>query len=76
MGVHRAALAGGGLAVLSHILADQDVASGRLIRLIPDFPPTRLPIHVVYPSRRNIPLRVRTVLDFLVAAVSTDDLMA
>jgi len=76
MGVHRAALAGGGLAVLSHILADQDVASGRLIRLIPDFPPTRLPIHVVYPSRRNIPLRVRTVLEFLVDAVSSDDLMA
>lgn len=76
MGVHRAALAGGGLAVLSHILADQDVASGRLIRLIPEFPPTRLPINLVYPSRRNIPLRVRTVVDFLVDAVNDDVLMA
>lgn len=76
MGVHRAALAGGGLAVLSHILADQDVASGRLIRLIPEFPPTRLPINLVYPSRRNIPLRVRTVVDFIVDAVNDDVLMA
>lgn len=76
MAVHRSALAGGGLAVLSHILADPDVESGRLIRLLPEFPPTRLPINVVYPSRRNIPLRVRTVLDFLVAAVNDDPLMA
>lgn len=75
MGVHRAALAGGGLAVLSHILADPDVEAGRLIRLMPEFPPTRLPINVVYPSRRNIPLRVRTVLDFLVSAVHDDRLM-
>jgi DNA-binding transcriptional LysR family regulator len=76
MAVHRAALAGGGLAVLSHILAYPDVEAGRLIRLMPDFPPTRLPINVVYPSRRNIPLRVRTVLDFLVDAVNDDTLMA
>jgi DNA-binding transcriptional LysR family regulator len=76
MAVHRAALAGGGLTVLSHILADPDVAAGRLIRLLPEFPPTRLPINVVYPSRRNIPLRVRTVLDFLVDAVHADPLMA
>lgn len=76
MAVHRAALAGGGLAVLSHILVDPDVVAGRLIKLMPQFPPTRLPINVVYPSRRNVPLRVRTVLDFLVEAVREDSLMA
>ncbi len=53
--IHRAALAGLGLAVLSHIIAVPDIAAGRLINLMPDFPPTRLPINVVYPSRRNIP---------------------
>jgi DNA-binding transcriptional LysR family regulator len=74
--VHRATLAGGGLAVLSHILAHPDVEAGRLIRLMPEFPPTRLPINVVYPSRRNLPLRVRAVLDFLVDAVNDDALMA
>ncbi|BAV46697.1 LysR family transcriptional regulator [Mesorhizobium loti] len=76
MAVHRAALAGAGLAVLSHILAGPDIESGRLVRLMPDFPPTRLPINVVYPSRRNVPLRVTTVLDFLVQAVRSDILMA
>lgn len=43
---------------------------------MPDFPPTRLPINVVYPSRKNVPLRVTTVLDFLVQAVRGDILMA
>jgi len=74
--VHRATLAGGGLAVLSHILAGPDIAAGRLVRVMPDFPPTRLPINVVYPSRRNLPLRVTTVLDFLVQAVREDAQMA
>lgn len=72
---HRAALAGGGLAVLSHILACEDIAAGRLVNVIPAFPPVRLPITVVYASRRNLPLRVRTVLDFLVDAVNEDALM-
>ncbi|UVK46392.1 LysR family transcriptional regulator [Mesorhizobium sp. AR07] len=76
MAVHRATLAGGGLAVLSHILAGPDIEAGRLVKVMPDFPPTRLPINVVYPSRRNIPLRVTTVLDFLVQAVRDDALMA
>ncbi|PDT49796.1 LysR family transcriptional regulator [Sinorhizobium fredii] len=74
--VHRATLAGSGLAVLSHILVCPDIEAGRLVNVMPDFPPTRLPINVVYPSRRNMPLRVRAVLDFLVEAVREDPLMA
>ncbi len=74
--VHRAVLTGSGLAILSHILACPDIEAGRLVNLMPDFPPARLPISVVYPSRRNMPLRVRTVLDFLVEAVKEDPLMA
>lgn len=73
--VHRAALAGGGLAVLSHILVGADIAAGRLVNVMPDRPPARLPIQIVYASRRNLAPRVRTVLDFLVAAVSDDPLM-
>jgi DNA-binding transcriptional LysR family regulator len=73
--VHRAALAGGGLAVLSHILAADDIAAGRLVEVMPAFPPARLPITVVYASRRNLPLRVRTVFDFLVNAVAQDVMM-
>jgi DNA-binding transcriptional LysR family regulator len=75
MAVHRATLAECGLAVLSHILVDSDVDTGRLVKVLPDFPPTRLPISVVYPSRRNVPLRVRTVMNFLVDIIREDALM-
>jgi DNA-binding transcriptional LysR family regulator len=74
--VHRATIAGGGLSILSHILVAEDIASGRLINVLPCLPPTRLPITAVYASRRNLPLRVRTVLDFLTDAVKEDDMMS
>jgi len=74
--VHRAALAGAGLAILSHIIAVPEIAAGRLIQLMPDFPPARLPITAVYPSRRNIPLRVTTVLDFLAEIIHQDPAMS
>ena len=74
--VHRAALAGAGIAILSHILAAPDICAGRLINLVPDFPPARLPINLVHSSRRNMPLRVRTVIEYLVAAMREDPFMA
>jgi DNA-binding transcriptional LysR family regulator len=74
--VHRAALAGAGITILTHILALPDIESGRLVNLMADVPPARLPINLVYPSRRNLPLRVRTVIDYLIAAVRDDPLMA
>lgn len=74
--VHRAVLGGAGIAILSHILALPDIEAGRLIHLMPDFPPARLPINLVYPSRRNMPLRVRTAIDTLVAAMREDPLMS
>lgn len=68
-------LAGAGIAVLSHILAIPDIKADRLVNLMPDFPPARLPINLTYPSRRNLPLRVRTVIDYLVAAMREDAFM-
>ncbi len=61
--------------VLSHILAREDIAAGRLVKVMPAFPPVRLPITVVYASRPNLPLHVLAVLDFLVDAVSEDVLI-
>ncbi len=61
--------------MLSHIVAVPDIVAGRLIPVMNDFQPTRLPIYVVYPSRRNIPLRVKAVLDFLTDAIGQDPSM-
>jgi DNA-binding transcriptional LysR family regulator len=73
--VHRAALAGAGIALLSHILADADVAAGRLVAVMTSTPLARLPIHAVYPSKRSIPLRVKVVLEFLTRVVEMDPSM-
>lgn len=74
--IHRAALSGAGLAILSHIIVAGDVAAGRLVSVMPEYPPMRLPIHVVYPSRHNVPLRVKIVLEHLIALVRDDPEMA
>ncbi|MGZ2484409.1 DNA-binding transcriptional LysR family regulator [Rhizobium pisi] len=73
--IHRAALAGAGLAVLSHIIAVPDIIAGRLIPVMEGFQPSRLPITVVYPSRRDMALRVKTVLDFLTDTIGQDPSM-
>ncbi len=73
--VHRAAVDGAGLAVLSHILALPHIAAGRLRVVMPDYPPSRMPNYAVYPSRRNVPARVRSVLDFLIDSVAADEAM-
>jgi DNA-binding transcriptional LysR family regulator len=70
--VRRAALNGHGIALLSHLLVADDIAAGRLRVLMPAFPPIRLPLTVVYPSRRNLPPRVRAVIEFLSETVQAD----
>jgi len=70
--VRRAALNGHGIALLSHLLVADDIAAGRLRVLMSAFPPIRLPLTVVYPSRRNLPPRVRAVIEFLSETVQAD----
>jgi DNA-binding transcriptional LysR family regulator len=73
--VRRAALNGYGIALLSHLLVADDLGAGRLRVLMPAFPPARFPLTVVYPSRRNLPSRVRAVIDFLSETVQADPAM-
>lgn len=55
--------AGHGIArPLSYQVAD-DLAAGRLVRLLPEFEPEPLPVQLVTPSARLIPARVRAFLD-------------
>src|SRR3984893_1618284 len=59
-------------ALLSHLLVADDIGAGRLRVLMPAFPPARFPLTVVYPSRRNLPPRVRAVIEFLSEIVQAD----
>jgi DNA-binding transcriptional LysR family regulator len=73
--VRHAALNGHGIALLSHLLVAEDIKSDRLRVLMPSFLPARFPLTVVYPSRRNLPPRVRAVIDYLSETVQADPAM-
>ncbi len=47
-----------------------DLASGRLVEVLPDFPPTPTPVSVLYPSSRQLSPRVRVFIDWLVETVT------
>lgn len=70
--VRRAILDGRGITLLSHLLVADDVRDGRLRSLMPAFRPLRFPLTIIYPSRRNLPPRVRTVIEFLSELLHAD----
>ncbi|MCD7060272.1 LysR family transcriptional regulator [Pelagibacterium xiamenense] len=62
-----AALAGGGIIYAPRDLVADDLASGRLVPVLTDWDLLSLPIHIVYPSRRFVPRRVRALAETLAA---------
>lgn len=59
----QAAAAGLGLVQTPTYLAEHEVKRGRLVEILQKYRPPPLPISLVYPSNRHIPLRVRTLAD-------------
>lgn len=54
-----------GLSILASFAAEQDLAQGRLVRLLGDWTLPRAGIHAVYPATRHVPAKVRALVDFL-----------
>ena len=54
-----------GVALLPEIQLIDDLRAGGLFRLMEDYELERVPVHIVYPSRRNLAPRTRVVMDFL-----------
>lgn len=63
--LRHAALLGHGISMHPIYMVAQDIQEKRLVVVLPDYRPTGLDIYAVYPSRRNMPGRVRLFLDFL-----------
>jgi DNA-binding transcriptional LysR family regulator len=69
--VREAAILGLGIAWLpSHCVAD-DVRAGLLTRVLDWADLPKLPISVVYPEQRKLPLRLRSFVDFVVERFSS-----
>lgn len=62
----QAALAGFGIIRLLSYQVDEELRSGQLQILLPDFAPEPLPVSLVYPEADLLPLKVRCFLDWTV----------
>ncbi len=62
--LRHAALLGHGISMHPTYMVLQDIQTGRLVSVMPDYKPIGVDIYAVFPSRKNLPLRVRTFLDF------------
>lgn len=64
---HQWALAGAGLTYKSELDLVHDLASGELVRLLPEWEGEHYPLNAILPSNRFLPARVRALVEFLAA---------
>jgi DNA-binding transcriptional LysR family regulator len=62
----HAALHGAGIAQVLRFAAEDDLAAGRLVQILPDLPMPTVPTHAVHAFGRQLPVRARLFVDFLV----------
>ncbi|NKF33631.1 LysR family transcriptional regulator, partial [Pseudomonas sp. BGM005] len=58
-------LNGRGLFLAPSFVVFDDIAEGRLIRIMPDYRPVEFTINAVYPNRSHLPTKVRLFIDYL-----------
>lgn len=63
--LRSAALLGLGVAVTSAWLVDDDLANGKLVRLLPDWQAEPLPVYLMYPYARFYPAKLRRFIDVM-----------
>jgi DNA-binding transcriptional LysR family regulator len=66
LGAVTLALKGGGIFQTYRFVAEDDLKSGRLVELLPQYGGRSRPFCLIYPHGRHVALRVRAFVDFLV----------
>jgi len=64
------ALAHGGIILQPSFMLAEDLRRGDLVELMPEYRCPELGIHAVYPTRKQLPSRVRQLVNFLIDAFS------
>jgi DNA-binding transcriptional LysR family regulator len=64
--LRAAALAGSGILLGAPFAFHEELASGSLVRLLPDYQTVEFPIAALYPHRRHLAAKVRVFIDGLV----------
>jgi len=65
------ARAGQGIVLLPHFMIEADLASGRLVRLLPDWVPPQLWLTLYYPPLERLPTRLSLFSEHVVRSVTT-----
>jgi DNA-binding transcriptional LysR family regulator len=68
---HNAVLIGYGFTLINDFSVADEIAQGRLIRLLPDYEPVEQTLYAMFPHRRYLPAKVRVFVDYLVARFAT-----
>lgn len=63
--MHEACLAGGGICRLAEFSVRSRIKAGELVVVLPDWALGNLPIHAVFPSRKDMPAKTRAFVAFL-----------
>ena len=71
----EAAVAGLGVVHLPNVVVRDQIASGQLVNVLPDWAPKSGIVHAVFPSRRGLLPSVRTLIDFLAEEFSHSDVV-
>jgi DNA-binding transcriptional LysR family regulator len=66
--LYQLALSGQGIATLPDFYAREALASGQLVRVLPQWTGAPRNIHLLYPPTLSLPLRTRRLIDFVVEA--------
>ena len=69
--MHNLCLAGYGIVQVMENAVSRLLTQGRLIDLFPEWPDERFPFYAVYPSRKYLPAKTRTFLDFVLSLPSS-----
>jgi DNA-binding transcriptional LysR family regulator len=63
--VRATLVAGGGIGLIPRMIAASEVATGRLVRVLPEYMASGGALYVIYPSARQVPTKVTLFRDFL-----------
>ncbi len=67
----EAAAQGLGMTIQPDFIVEQALASGQVVTVLEDFPLPELGIYAMLPSNRQVPHRVRVLIDFLAARIAS-----
>ena len=61
------ALKDAGVVLLPRFIAESDLKTGSLVRLLPEYETPQIPVNAVYPHSRYVSAKTRTFIDFIAA---------